>query len=42
MLDRELWVAIRRALLILLDAIEEHLNIEPRNKGLRKQAQDMR
>ena len=35
-MSKELLVAIRRALLIVLDAIEEELGVTPRNKDLRK------
>lgn len=37
MTDRDLLLALRRALLIVLDAIEEKLDIQPRNSVLRKQ-----
>jgi len=36
MTDRELWLAIRQALLMIVDAIERSLGIEPRTSQLRK------
>lgn len=36
MTDRELWVSIRQALLMVVDAIERAFNIEPRTAELRK------
>jgi len=37
MTDRELWLAIRQALLMVVDAIERSLGIEPRTSVLRKE-----
>jgi len=35
-ISREFWCEVRRALLILLDAVEAMIDIQPRNKDLRK------
>jgi hypothetical protein len=37
MTDSEMWVAIRQALLMLVDAIERKLGMAPRTAELRKQ-----
>lgn len=37
MTDRELWCVIRRAILLVLDAIEAYLNHQPRNLECRKE-----
>lgn len=34
----ELWIAIRQALLMIVDAIERELSMAPRTAELRKQA----
>jgi hypothetical protein len=36
--SREFWIAIRQALLMVIDAIERELAIEPRTAEIRKQA----
>jgi len=36
--SRDLWVAVRQALLMVVDAIERELCIAPRTSELRKQA----
>jgi len=35
--DRTFWLAVRQAILMLLDALERWLKIEPRTAELRKQ-----
>ena len=37
-MNRDFWVEIRRALLIMVDAIERMLRIEPRTKECRDRA----
>ena len=37
MTDREFWMMVRQALLMLLDALERRLEISPRTAELRKQ-----
>jgi hypothetical protein len=37
MTDAEMWVAIRQALLMLVDAIERKLGMAPRTAELRRQ-----
>lgn len=37
MTDRDFWLAIRRALLAVLDAIEKRLEIRPTTAEIRKQ-----
>jgi hypothetical protein len=37
MTDSEMWVAIRQALLMLVDAIERKLGMAPRTAELRRQ-----
>jgi len=36
MMDREFWLAIRQALLMIVDAIERMAGIEPRTSEVRK------
>jgi hypothetical protein len=36
--DREFWLAVRRALLMILDALECRLGIEPRTSQIRREA----
>ena len=36
--SRELWIAVRQALLMVVDAIERELGIAPRTAELRKDA----
>jgi len=38
---RSLWIGIRQALLLLLDAVERYLDLCPRTSELRKQAKEM-
>jgi hypothetical protein len=38
MFSRDFWIAFRQALLMLVDAIERELGIEPRTAELRKMA----
>lgn len=38
--DRDIWISIRQALLMIVDAIERTFNIEPRTSQLRRTAKD--
>ena len=38
--DRTLWCTIRRALLLIVDAIEKMFGIEPKTSELRKDMKD--
>jgi hypothetical protein len=35
-ISRDFWICIRRALLLIVDALERELGIEPRTSDLRK------
>jgi uncharacterized membrane protein len=35
-MSREFWIAVRRAVLLLLDALEKELGIEPTTATIRK------
>lgn len=37
-MDRDFWLQIRQALLMVVDAIERALGLEPRTSELRKEA----
>jgi hypothetical protein len=41
-MSREFWMAFRQALLMMLDALERELEIEPRTAELRKLAKENR
>ena len=37
-ISRDLWIAVRQALLMIVDAIERELGLEPRTAELRREA----
>lgn len=37
MMDREFWLAVREALLALIDALERWLGLKPRTSEIRKE-----
>lgn len=38
--ERQLWLQIRQAMLMAADAIEAHLNLEPRTSQLRREEKE--
>lgn len=38
--DKDFWLAVRQALLMLIDAIERFVNIAPRTSELRKERRE--
>ena len=41
-MERQTWMAIRQALLMIVDAIERELGITPRTSTLRKEAKSVK